>query len=447
MNQLKKTELLALGLMMFSIFFGAGNLIFPPALGQAAGDHLGIAMAGFLATGVGLPLLGVVAIALACGRYIELIRARMYPWFATALLVILYLVIGPFFAMPRTGAVSFEIGIRPFLGADSITLGQAVYTALFFGAAYYLALNPSKLMDRIGKMLTPLLLVFLVVLIARTLISPLGPVLDAAGAYVATPFSQGFQDGYQTMDLLATIAIGTIVVNAARMRGVHGTRALGEVTLFSGLISVVLMSAIYLSLSYLGATSAAVLGHSENGGQLLAAAVGILFGPWGNVLLAVIIALACLTTCCGITSGAAWFFNKLFKNKISYERLLLFFLLFSFAVSNVGLTQIIALAVPFLLLIYPLVIVFVVLSLFDSIIGSRPGIYRGALLATLVFSAIDALSAAGLGLPAITGLLSEYVPFYGIQMGWLVPAVLGAVVGGMLGSKVENPAVQMAEKI
>ncbi len=445
MNQLKKSELLALGLMMFSIFFGAGNLIFPPALGQAAGDHLGIAMAGFLATGVGLPLLGVVAIALAGGRYIELIRARMYPWFATALLVILYLVIGPFFAMPRTGAVSFEIGIRPFLDAGSITLGQAVYTALFFGAAYYLALNPSKLMDRIGKMLTPLLLVFLVVLIARTLISPLGPVLDAAGAYVATPFSQGFQDGYQTMDLLATIAIGTIVVNAARMRGVHGTRALGEVTLFSGLISVVLMSAIYLSLSYLGATSAAVLGHSENGGQLLAAAVGILFGPWGNVLLAVIIALACLTTCCGITSGAAWFFNKLFQNKISYERLLLFFLLFSFAVSNVGLTQIIALAVPFLLLIYPLVIVFVVLSLFDGIIGSRPGIYRGALLATLVFSAIDALSAAGLGLPAITGVLSEYVPFYGIQMGWLVPAVLGAAVGGVLGGTVKEPVVE-AEK-
>ena len=445
MNQLKKTELLALGLMMFSIFFGAGNLIFPPALGQAAGDHLGIAMAGFLATGVGLPLLGVVAIALAGGRYIELIRARMYPWFATALLVILYLVIGPFFAMPRTGAVSFEIGIRPFLGADSITLGQAVYTALFFGAAYYLALNPSKLMDRVGKMLTPLLLVFLVVLIARTLISPLGPVLDAAGAYVATPFSQGFQDGYQTMDLLATIAIGTIVVNAARMRGVHGTRALGEVTLFSGLISVVLMSAIYLSLSYLGATSAAVLGHSENGGQLLAAAVGILFGPWGNVLLAVLIALACLTTCSGIPRAAAWFFNKLLKNRISYERLLLFFLLFSFAVSNVGLTQIIALAVPFLLLIYPLVIVFVVLSLFDSIIGSRPGIYRGALLATLVFSAIDALSAAGLGLPAITGVLSEYVPFYGIQMGWLVPAILGAVVGGVLGGTVKEPVVE-AEK-
>ena len=171
MNQLKKSELLALGLMMFSIFFGAGNLIFPPALGQAAGNHLGIAMAGFLATGVGLPLLGVVAIALAGGRYIELIHTRMYPWFATALLVILYLVIGPFFAMPRTGAVSFEIGIRPFLDAGSITLGQAVYTALFFGAAYYLALNPSKLMDRIGKMLTPLLLVFLVVLIARTLIS------------------------------------------------------------------------------------------------------------------------------------------------------------------------------------------------------------------------------------------------------------------------------------
>ena len=443
MHQLKSTELLALGLMMFSIFFGAGNLIFPPALGQAAGTNLVPAMLGFLATGVGLPLLGVVAIALAGGAYIERIHTRLYPWFATALLVILYLVIGPFFAMPRTGAVSFEIGIRPFLDAESITLGQAVYTAIFFGAAYYLALNPSKLMDRIGKMLTPILLLFLAVLIGRTLISPLGSVMDATGAYVAAPFAQGFQDGYQTMDLLATIAIGTIVVNAARMRGVQGTRALGEVTLLSGLISVVLMSAIYLSLSYLGATSASVLGHSENGGQLLAAAVGMLFGPWGNLLLAVIIALACLTTCCGITSGAAWFFNKLFKNKISYERLLLGFLIFSFLVSNVGLTQIIALAVPFLLLIYPLVIVFVVLSLFDSVIGTRPAIYRGALLMTLAFSAVDALSAAGLGIPALTAVFSAYIPFYGIQMGWLCPAIAGALLGGLYSLTGKQPEVEM----
>ena len=154
MKQLTKGELLSIGLMMFSIFFGAGNLIFPPALGQAAGLNVMPSMAGFLITGVGLPLLGIAAIAMQGGKYIEFISKMTRPAFATALLVILYLTIGPMFAVPRTGAVSFEIGIRPFLSQDGMTLGQAVYTALFFLATYYLALNPSKLIDRVGKMLT-----------------------------------------------------------------------------------------------------------------------------------------------------------------------------------------------------------------------------------------------------------------------------------------------------
>ena len=312
MNQFKISELLTIGFMMFSIFFGAGNLIFPPALGQSAGDHTLIAMAGFLLTGVGLPLLGITAIALQGGKYIELINRRTYWWFATALLIVLYLCIGPVFAVPRTGAVSFEIGIRPFLGDDAVTAGQAVYTALFFGASYYLSLNPNKLIDRVGKILTPLLLVVLAVLFAKSFASPLGGILPATGNYVESPFAQGFQDGYQTMDLLASIAIGTLVVNAVRMRGITDNRAIGRVCLIAGLITVSLMACVYGSLAYLGATSASVLGHSANGGQLLANAVGLFFGPAGNGLLAAIIILACLTTSCGMLSGGAWFFNKLF---------------------------------------------------------------------------------------------------------------------------------------
>ena len=154
MHKMSLGEVLAIGLMMFSIFFGAGNLIFPPALGQAAGDHTLVAMLGFLTTGVGLPLLGIAAIALQGGKYIEFIRRVTHPAFATGVLVILYLTIGPLFAMPRTGAVSFEIGIRPFLSADSVGVGQFIYTAAFFGLSYYLARNPSQLIDRVGNPLS-----------------------------------------------------------------------------------------------------------------------------------------------------------------------------------------------------------------------------------------------------------------------------------------------------
>lgn len=441
MNQLSKVELLSIGLMMFSIFFGAGNLIFPPALGQAAGDNVLPAMAGFLITGVGLPLLGIAAIAMQGGKYIEFISEMTRPAFATALLVILYLTIGPMFAVPRTGAVSFEIGIRPFLSEDSMTLGQAVYTALFFLVTYYLALNPSKLIDRVGKMLTPALLIFLAVMFLRAFVSPIGEIIDATGSYVISPFAQGFQDGYQTMDLLASIAIGTLVVNAVRERGIEGRKDLGRVCLAAGLIALTLMAVVYGSLAYIGATSAQVLGHSANGGRLLADAVAICFGSMGNLLLAFIICLACLTTSCGVTSGAAWFFNKVAKGYISYQRLVLAICLFSFLVSNIGLTQIIALAVPFLVGIYPLVIVLVVLSLFHGVIGNRKLVYRFALDFTLAFAVVDALNAAGFSVPVVNSVLAEYVPFYSLMLGWLIPAVLGAVVGAVVSFFRAAPAV------
>jgi len=414
---------------MFSIYFGAGNLIFPPALGQAAGEHTLLAMIGFMATGVGLPLLGITAIALTGGEYTPLLREKTWPRFATVLLILLYLIIGPLFAMPRTGAVSFEIGIRPFLTEENFAVGQLIYTAIFFAASYYLSLNPNKIIDRVGKMLTPALLVVLFILFAQAFHAPLGNILAPTGVYLEAPFAQGFQDGYQTMDLLASIAIGALVTNAIQMRGITDRHAIGSACLISGLITVTLMTAVYGSLAYIGATSASVLGQSENGGQILAGAVGIFFGASGNLLLAVIIGLACLTTCCGITSSAALFFNKLLKGRISYERLLLLSILFSFAASNIGLTQIITLAVPFLVTIYPLVIVFVILSLFDYFIGWRKSIYQGAISLTLVFSLIDGLHAAGLCPPALHELLRQTIPLYGIMMGWVCPAAVGALIG------------------
>ena len=446
MNTLSKGEILTVGFMMFSIFFGAGNLIFPPALGQAAGSNLVPAILGFLTTGVGLPLMGIAAIAFKGGRYIEFIREKTYPWFATMLLVILYLSIGPLFALPRTGAVSFEIGIRPFLTDSTLLLGQIAYTGAFFGLSYYLALNPNKLIDRVGKMLTPALLVVLAILFVKAFASPLGDILMPTGSYVDAPYAQGFQDGYQTMDLLASIAIGTLVVNSVRMRGVTGNRAIGKVCIVAGIIALALMACVYGSLSYLGATSASVLGHSANGGQLLADAVGIFFGPTGNLILAIIIGLACLTTCCGIASGAAWYFNKLFKNKISYERLLLVIILFSFAASNIGLTQIITLAVPFLVTIYPVVIVLVVLSLLDRFIGWRRSIYQWACDITLAFAVVDGLNAAGIHVPVLNAVLADYVPFYSIMMGWLLPAIVGAVIGWVVSLFRTAPSEEAAKE-
>ena len=203
MKQMKKTEILSIGLMMFSVFFGAGNLIFPPSLGQSAGTNFVTAIIGFLLTGVGLPLLGIVAIATTGGDYPSFISRRVHPRFAALLLGLLYLAIGPLFAIPRTGAVSFEIGIRPFLAWDEVMAGQAIYTAIFFALTYWLSLSPGKIVDRVGKILTPALLAFLVILFVKSFVTPLGPILEPQGIYRSIPFAQGFQNGYHAALVVA----------------------------------------------------------------------------------------------------------------------------------------------------------------------------------------------------------------------------------------------------
>ena len=441
MNHWKFSDTIVIGLMMFSIFFGAGNLIFPPALGQAAGHHVLPAMMGFLLTGVGLPLLGIIAIALQGGRYTEFISEKIHPKFALILLSILYLTIGPLFAVPRTGAVSFEIGIHPFLSESNLEIGQAVYTGIFFLCTYFLALNPSKLVERVGKLLTPALLFFLALLFLKGFYAPLGDIMEPTGNYVEEPFAQGFQDGYLTMDLLASLAVGSLVVNAIRMRGISDHIRISKLCICCGLMAVSLMAIIYGSLSYIGATSASVLGHSPNGGALLADAAKLFFGTSGSLILAAIISFACLTTSCGMVSACAWFFNNITKNRISYQRVVLFSSVFAFVFSNVGLTELISISVPFLVAIYPNVIVLVILSLFADWIGERKAIYRCAIACTLPFCFMDGLNATGIELDALNDFFRQYIPFYSIMLGWFVPALAGAASGAVLSCFQKNASV------
>lgn len=426
---LSAMEIVFVGLMLFSIFFGAGNLIFPPALGQAAGTQLFPAMAGFLITGVGLPLMGVLAIGVAGGAYTEQIERHVHPKFALALLVVLNLTIGPLFAIPRTGAVAFEVGIRSFLAEDSYAMGQFLYTLCFFGATYFLALNPSKIVDRVGKLLTPLLLLFMALLFVRAFYAPLGTLQPPVQAYASAPFWQGFQEGYLTMDLLAFIAIGSIVIEAIKAKGVEQPRDIGRLCIVAGLISATLMSLVYLALSYLGASSTSMLGISENGGVILTSVARHYFGATGGLLLALIISVACLTTSCGLASSCAWYFNRISRGRVQYQRLLVAITLFSVLAANVGLTGLIAVSVPFLVALYPVVIVLVILSLAHPLFRGRKEVYRYSLAMTLAFSSFSGLNAAGIPLTLINGWLARYVPLYGMNLGWLLPALAGAFLG------------------
>lgn len=419
-------EILPIGLMLFASFFGAGNLIFPPALGQSAGVNFLPAAAGFCTTGVGIPLLGIIAIGLLRASNPEALALPVHPKFAKALIVVTVLTIGPFFAIPRTGAVSFDVGILPFISAENYDLGLALYSLFFFVVTYFLSVNPSKIVDWVGKILTPLLLISIAILVVQVFMHPMGEPQQAGGYYASMPYLKGFQEGYYTMDLLATMLFGTVVIDSIKVRGISEGSVLTRTCIMAGIIAAVLLAAIYFSLTYTGATSVAVFGVSDNGAIALSSIANYYMGTAGNVVLCLMIFFACLTTSIGLTVSAGSYLEQVLKYKMQYQRIAAIICIFSFAVSNVGLTKIISLSVPVLCLLYPIVIVLVMMAFMPV---KRACVYRSTLAFTIVFAIIDGLNAAGVPMKTAEALFKDVIPFYSAGFGWFLPSIVGLVLG------------------
>ena len=421
--------ILPIALMLFSFFFGAGNFIFPPILGQQAGDNMLAAIIGFCISGVGLPLTGVIAMALTRGDNPETMVNPVHPLYAKALIIITSLTIGPFFAIPRTAAVSFDTGILAFIPSGWESNALMIYSFLFFAVTYFLSVNPSKIIDNIGKILTPMLLVCLGILITFVIFSPMGAVQPAHGDYASIPFFKGFQEGYNTMDLLASLLFGAATINAIEAKGVLNQKVLTKMCIYSGIIAALFLAVIYGSLTYMGASSVSLMGLMGNGGQLLSNITIHYFGWYGKVILALIIFFACLTTSIGVTSSVSGYFNVVFKERIQYDRYVAAICLFSFVVSNVGLSKLIQFAIPVLCILYPITIVIVLLNLGNAIFHRDPKIYRPCMFFTTIFAIFDGLRASGTDIGFVGELLSTYIPLYNIGFGWITPCLVGIIVG------------------
>lgn len=424
-SSLKFSEMFAISLMLFALFFGAGNMIFPPALGQGAGTDVWVALTGFILTGVGLPLLGVVVIALK-GDINEL-AGRVHPVFAIVFTSLIYLSLGVFVSVPRTGTVAYEMGIAPFL-PDAVASQQyplVLFTFVFFAITFYLALNPSKLVGRIGKVLTPILLILLAVIVAKALMTPIGEFGAPTEAYSA-PLFKGFIDGYLTLDGLAALVFGNVVIHTLRAKGITNKNSIAKVTIFAGFIASIALLLIYIALAYLGASSVS-LGMAPNGGIILTNVVQHLFGSYGIVLLGVAIGAACLTTAVGIVAACGEYFSKLLP-KFSYEKVVFIFCVLAFMVANLGLTQLNALALPILIAIYPIGIVLMVLSLIENYIRLPLAMYVGGIVGAFIISFFDGLNNANIQVEALTPLLDS-IPLYSVGIGWLVPSVIGMILG------------------
>ena len=284
-------------------------------------------------------------------------------------------------------------------------------------------------MDRVGKILCPLLLFFLCILFARTFYEPIGTILEPINEYVENPFSTGFVSGYQTMDMLASLAIGGLAITAVKEKGITEPGAIRTVCIKACIVAIVLMAMVYGSLAYLGATCPSVLGYSANGGVILSSATYVFFGDTGKIILAVIIGFACLTTSIGISAASAGYFQYVLGGRVGYKPILAVSVFFTFLAANLGLTELIRISIPFLVALYPIFIVLVLLSLFDRFTGKCKYIYWWSIGLTIPISLLDGLQTAGIGLDGLQELLKAWLPLYGINMGWLLPALVGIPLG------------------
>ena len=440
MKKLTFRQLLVVASMLFGMFFGAGNLIFPASMGQLAGRNLWLASVGFLITGVGLPLLGVAALGISREEGLLELSNRVSKGYGLFFTCLLYLTIGPFFAIPRCATVSYTVGIQRMLPETGQNLALAVFSLVFFGAVLFFSLRPGEILTWIGKVLNPLFLCFLAVLILRALTAPLGSVADIepTGSYATAALSTGLLEGYNTMDALASLAFGIIVVNAIRSLGVEEPGQVAKSTVLAGLFSSLLMAAIYLMVTMVGAQSRGLFEASSNGGEALAQIAERYFGPTGALILAATVTIACLKTAVGLITSCGETFVKIFPHGPSYRVWAVTFCVVSFLIANLGLNAILDYSTPVLMFLYPLSIVLILLTLCGGFFGNDKTVLKWTIGCTAVASVFDLLrtlpgeTQAFFHLEGVVAWAQNWLPLCKQGFGWVLPAFVGLVIGLLL---------------
>lgn len=436
-KKLSIQENILVGSLLFGLFFGAGNLIFPVHMGQLAGANTVPATIGFLLTGVGLPILGIVASALSQSESLfEMAKpvSRLYAVFFTCAL---YLTIGPLFAIPRTATVAFEVGLSPFVAESSLSFFLFAFSLIFFALTLFYSLRPGRIIDWVGKYLTPAFVGLLSILLLVTFLKPMGSIeaFPPQTAYFENPLLTGFLEGYNTMDALASLAFAIVILSNIEQLGIHDPKRKAIETLKSGIVCLVAMGVIYSALAYMGATSLGSVARAENGGLIMAMVSAHYFGLIGQILLAAIVFVACLKTAIGLITSCAQMFSELFPNSLSYRQYAFAFTLVSFGIANFGLSTIIQLSIPVLMFLYPLAITLIILSLLVPIIQKEPIIYQWTIGLTILAALFDFLNALPNNLKShsviqdLLGLSTDYLPGFAYGFGWIIPSMIGFTIG------------------
>ena len=435
---------------LFGMFFGAGNLIFPVHLGQMAGRNALPAIIGFIITAVGIPILGVAAIGITHSDGLQTLSGKVGKGYGIFFTCLLYLTIGPLFAIPRCATVSFTTGITPLLGADSPErLYLLLFSAVFFAFVLFFSLRPGKITVWIGKIINPLFLFFFAVLMLAALLAPGAAVsaVEPVEAYRSDAFFPALIEGYGTMDAIAGLAFGIVVIDVIRRMGVDNDDAIAKDVLSSGLLTGALMALIYVVSIVVGAQSRGLFELSENGGIALTQIAGHYLGGVGLFILAFTITFACLKTSIGLVTACAETFSKMTNGKISYRSWAILFTVFSFAVSNIGLSAIIEYSIPMLMLIYPPAIALILLAFLGKFFAHDRTVYIATMIGTwaaAIFDCMKTLPApvqAALHLDAPIAFAAAHLPLFDKNLGWLLPAVTGFAAGmAIRASRRQTPA-------
>lgn len=421
--------------LLFGLFFGAGNLIFPLHLGQLAGANWGTAAVGFLITGVLLPLFSVLAVAITHADGVYDIGKPLGAGFAVVFMVLIHATIGPLFGTPRTATVSFTVGIAPFMPKNMQSSALLVFSALFFLAAFAVSYHQNNILSNVGKVLNPLFLALLFLVFLVAFARPLGNPQTAAvtAAYKHGALVNGFLEGYNTMDALAGLAFGVTVVTAVRGMGQKDAKSVSKVVAKSGVLAVLEIGFIYLLLILMGAMSLGRFAVSDNGGVAFNQIVNVYGGVFGQALLAFLLTVTCLTTAVGLVAAFAQDFHKHFP-KVSYHVWLALSCLASFLAANFGLDQIISWSTPMLMFLYPLSMVLILLSVCSPLFNKAGVVYFFVILFTVVpalgdmvvaFPSVVSQSSFGLAVAS----LRNHLPLASMGLSWLVPALVGLAIG------------------
>lgn len=416
----KNKDILIIGFALFSMFFGAGNLIFPPYIGISSGSSWLISFLGFILADVGIILLSIIAISKAGS--LQNVIGRAGKKFGITLEFLMMLCLGPILVIPRTGATTFEMSILPL----AKNFNPVLFSVIFFSITLLLTIKPTKVMDIIGKFLTPILLLSLAFLIVNGIVSPIGNLEDVNSSDL---FITGVTQGYQTMDALGIGGIVALIMTSLVSKGYTDKNENISLAIKSALIACVGLTVVYGGLTFLGATASSLYDTNISQTALLINITHQLLGNTGTIMLAIVVGFACLTTSIGLTSVTAKFFEDFTNKKLKYEHIVIFICVFSAIVSNFGVDKIIQIAIPILSLIYPVTIVLVVMNIFKKIIPNDMTL-KGAAYATLLISLLNVIDSLGLSIQFV-----HQIPLASLGFNWILPAIIGGIVFSFIPTK------------